>query len=85
MIVDLHDVIMDEIHKGKELYNKLPPDDKECLVAYIMSILYEHAREGGTYRYLLYERFGLQDYGLQQFAGMFAIHNLISGNLDEQI
>ena len=69
------------IGKGKRLYDNLSIEDKTALVAYIVHILYQHAKEGGTYRYLLYDRLELTDYVLFQCVGLLDLHNLISGEL----
>jgi len=71
------------LKEGEEVWNNLTYDEKLALLCYISKILHEHAMEGGTYRYLIYERFGfdMDAYAPLQLCGLLAIHNLISGKL----
>ena len=63
--------------KGKEIFNSLPYEDRLALVAYISKILSQHMTEGGTYRYLIYNRFGfdVDAYAVLQLSGLLGIHN----------
>ena len=69
--------------RGKKIYEDLPYNDRLALVGYISRVLFDHAREGGTYRYLIYDRLGfdLDAYTPLFMAGLFEIHNMISGEL----
>jgi len=72
------------LKEGKEVWESLDYDKRLALMCYISKILHEHACEGGTYRYLIYEKFGfdLDAYVPLQLCGLLAIHNLISGELN---
>lgn len=75
---------MEEFQKEAEkFWSSLSYEKKLYAVAYVSRVLCEHAREGGTYRYLIYERFGfdLDSYAILQWSGLLEIHNLISGGL----
>jgi len=71
------------LEDGESVWNNLTYDERLALLCYISKILHEHAMEGGTYRYLIYERFGfdLDAYAPLHLCGLLAIHNLISGKL----
>ena len=71
------------LEDGENVWNNLTYDERLALLCYISKILHKHAMEGGTYRYLIYERFGfdLDAYAPLHLCGLLAIHNLISGKL----
>jgi len=75
---------MEEFRKEAEkFWSSLSYEEKLYAVAHVSRVLCEHAREGGTYRYLIYERFGFDfdSYAVLQWSGLLEIHNLISGEL----
>ena len=41
-----------------EVWKNTPYDTKLACTAYVFKKICEHAREGGTYRYLIYDRLG---------------------------
>jgi hypothetical protein len=43
------------------LVEACPPEMKLAVVAWAMKHIYEHAHEGGTYRYLIYKRLGFTE------------------------
>ena len=71
------------VERGAELWKAMPTEDRLALMCYISHVLHAHAAEGGTYRYLIYDRlgFGTDAYALLQLCGLLDIHNLISGKL----
>jgi len=72
------------LREGRGIWNSLNYDEKLALLCYISDILHKHAIEGGTYRYLIYKRFGfdMDAYAPLQLCGLLDIHNLISGELN---
>jgi len=42
----------------EELANKCDPETKLAITAWVFKHIVDHAREGGSYRYLIYERLG---------------------------
>jgi len=67
------------VGRGVKLWIGLPYDDKIALAAYLATILYAHLRDGGTYRYLLYERLqlGMDAYSILTWCGLLDVHNAL--------
>ena len=65
------------ISKGENVFKNLDYDDRLALMAYITRVLYNHMKEGGTYRYLIYDRleFDMDSYAVLQLAGLLDVHN----------
>jgi len=60
-----------------EILEQTPYEVKVAVTAWAIKHILEHAREGGTYRYLIYDRlgFGPDAYGILQMAGALEISN----------
>ena len=56
----------------QELVDKCDYDTKLAVTAWVMKHIVDHARDGGTYRYLIYDRLGFEmdAYGVLLSAGM---------------
>jgi len=72
--------------EAQKFWESLDPEKRLLALIYVSKILYDHAREGGTYRYLIYERFGFgfEAYAPLQHFGLLDVHNLISGELNRE-
>ena len=74
-------VVVEYAHKAKEYFDSLEADNQLLLFFHITKLMYEnYFKEGGSYRGLLYEKFGFgpEAYSLGLDSGMFALHNAIS-------
>jgi len=60
-----------------KLVEECPYDTKLAVTAWVMKHIVDHARDGGSYRYLIYERlgFGMDAYGVLQENGGLTISN----------
>lgn len=58
-------------------WEKLPDDLRKAITAYLFRVLVQHAKEGGSFRYLIYERlgFGADAYMPLYLAGGMTISN----------
>lgn len=61
----------------EEEYNKVDYETRLTVAAFVINKILEHAKEGGSYRYLIYERLGFEAdaYGVLQEAGALEISN----------
>jgi len=67
--------------KAKEYFQALDVDNQYLLFFYITNTIFEnYFKDGGSYRGLLYDKFGFgpETYSLGLDSGMFALHNSIS-------
>ena len=67
--------------KAKEYFQGLDVDNQYLLFFYITNTIFEnYFKDGGSYRGLLYDKFGFgpETYSLGLDSGMFALHNSIS-------
>ena len=80
------EMLEDDMERAQNWWSTLTYDQKLWAVMVVSHILLEHASEGGTYRYLIYDRFGfdVDAYAPLQWSGLLSIHNLISGKLGEE-
>lgn len=87
VIEELGKVFREAVKREQEMaeqyWNSLPEDQRLLVAVYIFKKLHEHFMEGGSYRYLIYDRLGFSiesgAYGSLQAAGALDIHNFISG------
>ena len=70
----------------QELVDKCDYDTKLAVTAWVMKRIVDHARDGGTYRYLIYDRlgFGADAYGVLLEHGM-TISNEFDLNMKDDI
>ena len=62
-----------------EEFEKIDYNTRLKITGYIMKILREHAQEGGSYRYLIYDRLGFNEDAyiyLQDNGGLY-LHNIL--------
>ena len=62
----------------EEILEETPYDTKLAVTAWVIRHILDHAKEGGSYRYLIYDRLGFEAdaYGVLQEAGALDISNL---------
>jgi hypothetical protein len=72
-----------ELRTVKEVWDSMPYEHRLAAAAYVFERICEHARDGGTYRCLIYERLGfkMDAYAVLLSAGGMDISNHFS--LDE--
>ena len=60
-----------------KLVKECPPETRLAVVRWAMKHIVDHAKEGGSYRYLIYDRLGfdMDAYGVLQNAGALEISN----------
>lgn len=73
--------------EAEQCWNELDPEKRLLITSYVFRKLHEHYMEGGSYRYLIYERlgFGPEAYAVLQTNGALDIHNCISGEGKEYL
>ena len=61
-----------------QILEETPYDTKLAVTAWVMRHILDHAKDGGSYRYLIYDRLGfdMDAYGVLQEAGALDISNL---------
>lgn len=71
---------------AEKLVEECPYDTKLAVTAWVMERIVDHARDGGTYRYLIYDRlgFGMDAYGVLLEHGM-TISNEFDLNMKDDI
>lgn len=77
--VDIREIVSRSIEHGRDIFQSIPYDDRLCLAAYFFSVLRAQLEEGGSYRYLIYDRlnFNVDAYGLLQLAGALDVNNAL--------
>jgi hypothetical protein len=63
-----------------ELVKNSDYDTRLAITAWVMRHILDHAKDGGSYRYLIYDRLGFNEdaYGVLQEAGALDISNLFN-------
>jgi len=71
---------------AEKLVEECPYETKLAVTAWVMKRIVDHARDGGTYRYLIYDRlgFGMDAYGALLEHGM-TISNEFDLNMKDDI
>lgn len=81
LLEDIRQNLDERTKEIEEVYPKLvaecPYDTKLAIVAWVFEHIVAHAKEGGTFRYLIYDRlgFGLDAYVPLYYAGGMTISN----------
>jgi hypothetical protein len=86
---DVFDEMMRDLYQRAE---NLPEEDRLAVACLVVKAIRDHAREGGTYRYLIYNRMGFDAgaYAPLQLAGALEISNEFvltsqNGSLPEEL
>lgn len=71
------EMLVESQQKNDEIWAEMSYEQRLAAADYIFRKITEHAKEGGSYRYLIYERlgFGPDAYAVLQFAGALDVSN----------